>query len=62
MRLQIDRVQRAIASPDRRNRNRAVDWLSRQGDIAGLIKVLNQGKHEDAVRKVEIALARFNFK
>ena len=60
--LQIDRVEHAISSPDRNARNRAIDWLSRQGDIAGLIRVLNHGKHEYAMRRVEAALAKFSFK
>ena len=60
--LQVDRVQQAIHAPNRRSRNRAIDWLSRQGDIAGLIRVLNHAKYQDASRKAEAKLEAYSFK
>ena len=60
--LQNERVYKAIASSDRCKRNRAVDWLDRNGKIEGLLNVMDNSRYEDTRIRAEAALSKFSFK
>ncbi|MFH1520209.1 MAG: hypothetical protein ABID61_01045 [Candidatus Micrarchaeota archaeon] len=53
--------QIAIASPNKKSRDSAIDKMAAKRDVVGLIRVLGS-KYSDAVERAEMNLNSYNFK
>ncbi len=55
-------VEAAANSKNSRTRINAVRKLDREGNVAGLVRILNESIYKDSIERAELALAKYNFK
>lgn len=62
MKSLLVRVNKALTAENRRVRNRAVDWLSRNGMIESLLEIMDNSKYPHTKVRAQDALAKYSFK
>ena len=55
-------VEMAVGSKNKKTRESAIKKLDKDGNVAGLVRILNESIHKNTVEKAELALAKYSFK